>query len=183
MFEFKKEVAPTYETKQKELWLYPSGFCTSIDRKEKDDGYGPYVNGIALNRKTGMTGTFLIELSDYSMEEIIFLVNQNLNFELRHNGPKLKSLELQPKEVVKLINEFRENLFATKLPSSKAVDCVVNKKKPAKNSEDISLIEFELNEQQHILDKLIFTATQRSHDLGLPMFMGVCIPSSKKYKK
>ena len=93
----RKEAPPQFEVKQKELWLYPSGTCISIDSYEKDHGYGPYINGVVQNKETGSRGTFLIELSDYSIDETLLLINQNLNFELRHNGPKLKQLALQPK--------------------------------------------------------------------------------------
>ena len=34
-----------------------------------------------------------------------------------------------------------------------------------------------------ILDNLISSHAQKCSDLGLPMFMSVCIPPSKKYKK
>ena len=62
---------------------------------------------VVQKKETGSKGTFLIELSDYSIEETLLLINQNLNFELRHNGPKLKPLALQPKEVIKTIEGSR----------------------------------------------------------------------------
>ena len=33
-----------------------------------------------------------------------------------------------------------------------------------------------------ILENLMATATQKCHDFGLPMFIGICLPP-KKYKK
>ena len=57
----RKVFTPEYEVKQKELWLYPSGSCISINPHEKDHGYGPYINGVVQNKETGSRGTFLVE--------------------------------------------------------------------------------------------------------------------------
>ena len=175
----KKEASPQFEVKQRELWLYPSGFCISIDPHEKDYGYGPYINGVVQNKETGSTGTFLVELSDYSVEEILLLINQNLNFELRHNGPKLKPLALQPKEVIETIEGYRTMAKDTVLTSED--DDLINKISVESEIQDFK--EGYQNETIGILENLISSHAQKCSDLGLPMFMSVCIPPSKKYKK
>ena len=185
----KKEASPQFEVKQRELWLYPSGFCISIDPHEKDYGYGPYINGVVQNKETGSTGTFLVELSDYSVEEILLLINQNLNFELRHNGPKLKPLALQPKEVIETIEGYRTMAKEAELTSEK-VDLIEENSSINssfnENSAESEIKDFGEGYQKEtigILENLISSHAQKCSDLGLPMFMSICIPPSKKYKK
>ena len=188
----RKVVTPEFEVKQKELWLYPTGTCVSIDPNEKDHGYGPYINGVVQNKETGSKGTFLVELSDYSIEETLLLINQNLNFELRHNGPKLKPLALQPKEVIKTIEGSRAISKVAELTSEEVEKADFIKENSSKNSFfDETSAESEIQDLQEIcqketmliLDNLISSHAQKCSDLGLPMFMSVCIPPSKKYKK
>ena len=179
MFDFKKEVAQVCEPNKRELWLYPSGYCISIDPHEKDHGYGPYVNGVVQNKETGSRGTFLVELSDYSIEETLLLINQNLNFEIRQNGPKLKPLALQPKKVIETIEGYRSMAKDTVLTSED--DDLINENSVESEIQDFK--EGYQNETIGILENLISSHAQKCSDLGLPMFMSVCIPSSKKYKK
>ena len=104
---FKDELYPESGEEQQQLWLYPAIRCLGINPHVKDKGFGPFRNGFGRHEKTGTTGTFLIEASEYSLEDCLLLENQDLNLELRPNGPKLKSLYLQPKEVIKLLEEKR----------------------------------------------------------------------------
>ena len=185
----RKEAPPQFEVKQKELWLYPSGTCISIDSYEKDHGYGPYINGVVQNKETGSRGTFLIELSDYSIDETLLLINQNLNFELRHNGPKLKQLALQPKEVIDIIEEYRAKAKEAELISEEVE--LIEENSSINSSFNETSAESEIQdfgegyqkETIGILENLISSHAQKCSDLGLPMFMSVCIPPSKKYKK
>jgi len=188
----RKVFTPEYEVKQKELWLYPSGSCISINPHEKDHGYGPYINGVVQNKETGSRGTFLVELSDYSIDETLLLINQNLNFELRHNGPKLKQLALQPKEVIDIIEEYRAKAKDVDLTSEEVGKADFIKENSLRNSFfDKTSAESEIQDLQEIcqketmliLENLISSHAQKCSDLGLPMFMSVCIPPSKKYKK
>ncbi len=181
----RKVVTPEFEVNQKELWLYPSGTCISIDPNEKDHGYGPYINGVVQNKETGSKGTFLIELSDYSIEETLLLINQNLNFELRHNGPKLKPLALQPKEVIKTIEGSRaiSKVAETTSEEVEFSDEKLSFNQNSAESEIQDLQEICQKETMLILENLISSHAQKCSDLGLPMFMSVCIPPSKKYKK
>ena len=185
----KKEVTPEFEVKQRELWLYPSGFCISIDPHEKDHGYGPFVNGVVQNKETGSRGKFLIELSDYSVEETLLLINQNLNFELRHNGPKLKPLALQPKKVIETIEGYRAKAKEAEL-TSEEVDFIEENSSInssfIENSVESEIQDFGEGYQKEttgILENLMSSHAQKCSDLGLPMFMSVCIPPLKKYKK
>ena len=189
MFEFKKQVAPVCEPNQRGLWLYPSGSCISIDPHEKDHGYGPYINGVVQNKETGSKGTFLVELSDYSIEEALLLINQNLNFELRHNGPKLKPLALQPKEVIETIEGYRTMAKEAEL-TSEEVDLIEENSSINssfnENSAESEIQDFKESYPEEtigILENLIASHAQKCSDLGLPMFMSVCIPPMKKYKK
>ncbi len=179
MFDFKKEVAQVCEPNKRELWLYPSGYCISIDPHEKDHGYGPYVNGVVQNKETGSRGTFLVELSDYSIEETLLLINQNLNFEIRQNGPKLKPLALQPKKVIETIEGYRSMAKDAVLSSEE--DDLDNENSAESDMQDFR--EVYQKETASILENLISSHAQKCSDLGLPMFMSVCIPPSKKYKK
>ena len=104
---FKDEFHPESGEEQKQLWLYPVIHCLGINPHIKDKGFGPFRNGFGRHEKTGTTGTFLIEANEYSLEDCLLLENQHLNLELRPNGPKLKSLYLQPKEVIKLLEKNR----------------------------------------------------------------------------
>ena len=185
----KKEVTPEFEVKQRELWLYPSGSCISIDPHEKDHGYGPFINGVVQNRETGSRSKFLIELSDYSVEETLLLINQNLNFELRHNGPKLKPLALQPKKVIETIEGYRAMAKDAEV-SPKEVN-FIEENYSINSSSNENLTESEIQgfneiyqeETASIFENLISSHAQKCSDLGLPMFMSVCIPPSKKNKK
>ena len=104
---FKEEFHPESGEERKQLWLYPVIYCLGINPHIKDKGFGPFRNGFGRHEKTGTTGTFLIEANEYSLEDCLLLENQHLNLELRPNGPKLKSLYLQPKEVIKLLEKNR----------------------------------------------------------------------------
>ena len=47
------------------------------------------------------------------------------------------------------------------------------------------VLDLEVSDQEdnlNLLENLMATATQKCHDLGLPMFIGICLPP-KKYKK
>ena len=185
----RKEVTPEFEVKQKELWLHPTGTCISIDPTEKDHGYGPYINGIVQNEETGSRGTFLVELSEYSIEETLLLINQNLNFEIRHNGPKLKPLALQPKIVIETIDGYRAMAKEDEL-TSEGVDLIEENSSINssfnENFAESEIQDFKESYQQEtieILENLIASHAQKCSDLGLPMFMSVCIPQLKKYKK
>ena len=189
MFESKEEATPACELKQRELWLYPSGSCISIDPHEKDHGYGPYINGVVQNKETGSRGTFLVELSEYSIDETLLLINQNLNFQLRHNGPKLKPLALQPKEVIETIEGYRAMAKEAEL-TSEEVDFIEENSSInssfIENSAESEIQDFGEGYQKEttgILENLISSHAQKCSDLGLPMFMSVCIPPLKKYKK
>ena len=185
----RKVVTPEFEVKQKELWLYPTGTCVSIDPNEKDHGYGPYINGVVQNKETGSKGTFLVELSEYSIDETLLLINQNLNFQLRHNGPKLKPLALQPKKVIETIEGYRAMAKETEL-TSEEVDFIEENSSInssfIENSAESEIQDFGEGYQKEttgILENLMSSHAQKCSDLGLPMFMSVCIPPLKKYKK
>ena len=124
---FKDEFHPESGEEQKQLWLYPTICCLGINRNVKDKGFGPFRNGFGRHEKTGTTGTFLIEASEYSLEDCLLLENQHLNLELRHNGPKLKSLYLQPKEVIKLFEEKRLTSSLNQFPLDNYQDAKANK--------------------------------------------------------
>lgn len=119
---FKEEFYPESGEEQKQLWLYPVAFCLGINPHIKDKGFGPFRNGFCRNEQTGTTGTFLIEASEYSLEDCLLLENQHLNLELRSNGPKLKSLKLQSKEVIKLLEEHRFSSELTEFPQDNNQD-------------------------------------------------------------
>ena len=124
---FKDEFHPESGEEQNQLWLYPAICCLGINPHVKDKGYGPFRNGFGKHEKTGTTGTFLIEASEYSLEDCLLLENQHLNLELRHNGPKLKSLYLQPKEVIKLFEEKRLTSSLNQFPLDNYQDAEANK--------------------------------------------------------
>ena len=49
-------------------------------------------------------------------------------------------------------------------------------------NEVLDLEDSDQEETLNIFENLMATATQKSHDFGLPMFIGICLPP-KKYKK
>ena len=187
-------------TKRHQLLLIESGIVRHVYLEERDNGYGPYIVGVIVDERTGETGKFLIELKDYSVQEALLLVDHKVKVLVRSNGSKLKPLELQFPEVVELISVYRAKT-EFKLDSNESI--------PVKNStseatvtttatgtpgttatgeetvaqkEVLNLEDSDQEETLNILENLMATATQKCHDFGLPMFIGICLPP-KKYKK
>ena len=109
MFGFSKKEISTNTDSQQQLFLVENCLCIDIYFPERDDGYGPYLVGVAVNDKTGSKGRFLIEIKDYSTQESRLLINKYVKLHIRSNGAKLKPLNQQSKEVIKLITDFRNS--------------------------------------------------------------------------
>ena len=199
MFGFSKKEISTNTDSQQQLFLVENCLCIDIYFPERDDGYGPYLVGVAVNDKTGSKGRFLIEIKDYSTQESRLLINKYVKLHIRSNGAKLKPLNQQSKEVIKLITDFRnsdqfelnqiDEKYAGK--DDKLSDNFVSNEAALRSTEEApkketAPIGIELagntEDPQTILENLMATATQKCHDFGLPMFIGICLPP-KKYKK
>ena len=167
---------------QTELVLLQSGFCTEVFTTKRDDGYGPYLVGIVVSEKNGKPIKFLIDLNDYHYDETFLIINRKINILPRSNGPKLKPLDQQSEEINQLIKEFR-NSKELKIENKNRDEKISQSPYNLSSSKKDYLEDIDQDNSSNILDNLIITATQRSHDLGLPMFMGVCVPSSKNIKK
>ena len=200
MLSFKNIPFVGNSTNRHQLLLIESGFVKHVYIEERDNGYGPYIVGVIVDERTGETGKFLIELKDYSVQEALLLVDHKVKVLVRSNGSKLKPLELQFPEVVELISVYRAKT-EFKLDSNESI--------PVKNStseatvtttatgtpgttatgeetvaqkEVLNLEDSDQEETLNILENLMATATQKCHDFGIPMFIGICLPP-KKYKK
>ena len=167
---------------QTELVLLQSGYCTEVFTTKRDDGYGPYLVGIIINEKNDKPIKFLIDLNDYHYDETFLIINRKINILPRSNGPRLKPLDQQSEEIIKLITEFR-NSKEHKIENKNCEEKISKSPYNLSSSKKDYSEEIDQDNSSNILDNLIITATQRSHDLGLPMFMGVCVPSSKNIKK
>ena len=195
-------------TKRHQLLLIESGIVRHVYLEERDNGYGPYIVGVIVDERTGETGKFLIELKDYSVQEALLLVDHKVKVLVRSNGSKLKPLELQFPEVVELISVYRAKTefkldsnesipvknstseatvttTATGTPGTTAngtPGATATGEETVAQKEVLNLEDSDQEETLNILENLMATATQKCHDFGLPMFIGICLPP-KKYKK
>ena len=71
---------------------------------------------------------------------------------------------------------------ATGTPTGTSTATTSTGEETVAQNEVLDLDECDQEETLNILENLMATATQKCHDFGLPMFIGICLPP-KKYKK
>jgi len=211
MLSFKNIPFVGNSTNRHQLLLIESGFVKHVYIEERDNGYGPYIVGIIVDEKTGEAGKFLIELKDYTVQEALLLVDHKVKVLVRSNGSKLKPLELQFPEVIELISAYRaktefkitseetnlvednidkyqslkdkdKNAEVTVTTASGTPTATATGEETVSQNEVLDLEDSDQEETLNIFENLMATATQKCHDFGLPMFIGICLPP-KKYKK
>ncbi len=113
----------------------------------------------------------------------------NLNLEeideSENNVEKTNSLDDQDEPIVATVTMSANNKDFIKKGSCKgtAIGGTPLEKATTAHKEILDNGEVYLEDTESILENLVASAAQKCSDLGLPMFMSVCIPSSKKYKK
>ena len=165
------------EVSQPEFLMIESGICTQVFLNERLSPNGnPYFVGIAVDEISTKSTKFLIDKRDYSSVQSFNLIGQRINFDIRSNGLKIKRLDLQPKETIKFIKNLISN------ESCELKEEELNQAKFEKSSDvyNTDKNEADLKSSKSFIEDLVVTVTQRSHDLGMPMFIGVCIPEEKK---
>ena len=209
MLSFKNIPFVGNSTNRHQLLLIESGFVKHVYIEERDNGYGRYIVGVIVDEKTGEAGKFLIELKDYTVQEALLLVDHKVKVLVRSNGSKLKPLELQFPEVIELISAYRAKTeFKITSEETNLVEDNIDKyqsfkdkdknaevtvttasgtptatgKETIAQNEVLDLEDSDQEETLNIFENLMATATQKCHDFGLPMFIGICLPP-KKYKK
>ena len=153
------------EVSQSELPMFESGICTHVFLEDRVSPSGdPFFTANVLNDKTGKSSKFLIDRRDYSELQSSNLIGLRVNFEIRSNGLKIKRLEFQPKETIKFLQNLRPHNQEETIPEE-------SNENPSGR---------DIEKSKNFIEDLVISFTQRSHELGLPTFIGVCIPEEKK---
>ena len=183
------------------------GICLRVIPDVHGSFYGPYLNGVIT--KDGQERVFLICLessSDYSYATGIALKGEYIKPCKKDRTGKLftKSfddlLDVNARNRLKAIAAGSGDEVVTTAGADSKEDLVdevaaappapttgtppapaTGEETEAKNE----VLDLEVSDQEdnlNLLENLMATATQKCHDLGLPMFIGICLPP-KKYKK
>ena len=181
------------------------GICLRVIPDVHGSFYGPYLNGVIT--KDGQERVFLICLessSDYSYATGIALKGEYIKPCKKDRTGKLftKSfddlLDVNARNRLKAIAAGSGDEVVTTADSKEGLVDEVAAAPPApttgtppapatgeETEAKNEVLDLEVSDQEdnlNLLENLMATATQKCHDLGLPMFIGICLPP-KKYKK